>query len=355
MPRHSTRIGSEPKEPHIEHTAGHGEVLPENLGALLREMVNDWDDSARRITRKPAEARLRNLQRTVHSINAPVVNRPPPLERYMKDWTEFVGGNKETLDKRAIRFLCWAPEVAVDVRFLACVEDSGIELNWRSIAGLVRSCHCMWDRMPPESPSVHIIRGLLNRSPGTSEVWRKWQAHTDALLTAQAPRIMAHTFLRSGKSLASFLDEWRIEPQSAFFQAVVGHAAAACRTGLGQPPGMLHILLFRDLLPWPGWRPSDFKKEIGAVILHRPMSDQSRETIQRFILNLEGLGDPRLPANRIKWAEVPGEARDCLAQWLRQENPYVFAEHVYQQGRGWVWSRKASVHDPLSFEEQDRQ
>jgi hypothetical protein len=81
------------------------------------------------------------------------------------------------------------------------------------------------------------------------------------------------------------------------------------------------------------------------------MSDRSRETVQRFILHFEGLGDPRLSVNRVKWAEVPNQAKDRLIQWLRRENPYTFSERVHQQDKGWAWKQKASLRDPLSFED----
>jgi len=322
----------------------------QDLNSIVREVVKNLDNSAQRVIKTPANARLQNLQSTMYSINAPEVYRPAPLERYMKEWTEFAEGGRESLDKQAIKFLCWVPGIAVDVRFLACVESSGIELDWRFLAGLVRSCHCMWGNMPSENPSIHIIRGLLNQYRGTNQVLHKWQAHFDALLTEHAPKIMADIFLHSKKSLASFIEEWRIEPQSDFFRRVVEIAAAACRNQLDQPAGDLLVLLFRDLLPWPGWILSNFKKEIGAIILHKPLSDESCEMIQRFILHFKGLGDPRISANRIKWAEVPEKAKELLIHWLSQENTYIFPEHVYQQGKGWVWKQRASIRDPLSFE-----
>lgn len=162
---------------------------------------------------------------------------------------------------------------------------------------------------------------------------------------------MADKLVGGGRRLASFIDEWRIEPQSAYLRSVVEIATAACRDRLDGPTGVLFVLLFRDLLPWPGWKPSTFKKEIGALILHKPMSDRLRETIQRFVLHFEGLGDPRLSANRVKWAEVRKEAKDRLIDWLGRENPYLFPEHVYQQGEGWTWRERASLRDPLSFED----
>ncbi len=335
----------------MDHAQKNHDVLLKDLNSLVRELVNDLDDAARRITEKPAAVSLQNLRSTVRSIDAPVVHRGAPLERYMKDWTEKVRGNKESLDRRTIRFLCWVPEIATDARFLAYVPSSGIELNWRTLAGLVRSCHCMWENMPQIAPSVQIIKGLLHRYRGTNQVLHKWQAQTEALLTSDAPRIMADKLVGGGSNLTSFIDEWRIEPQSAFFRRVVECATATCRNRLDRPTGNLLVMLFRDLLPWPGWEPSRFKKEIGAIILHKPMSDRARETIQRFILHFEGLGDPRLSVSRVKWSEVPDRAKDRLIHWLRGENPYVFSEHVYQQGKGWGWKQRASLQDPLSFED----
>jgi hypothetical protein len=162
---------------------------------------------------------------------------------------------------------------------------------------------------------------------------------------------MADKLVGGRRSLASFIDEWHIEPQSAFFRRVIEIATATCRNRLDQLTGTPLVLFFRDLLPWPGWNPSTFKKEIGALIQHNPMSDRSREAVQRFILHFEGLGDPRLSVNLVKWAEVPDQAKDRLIQWLRQENPYTFSERVYQQGKGWAWKRRASLRDPLSFED----
>jgi hypothetical protein len=212
----------------------------------------------------------------------------------------------------------------------------------------------MWENLFSLNSSVHIIGGLLSRYRGTDEILRKWQAHHDVLLTDNGPRIMADMLLRSRRGLASFIGEWRIEPRSAFVQKVVEIGAAACRNQLGRPTRDLLLLLFRDILPWPGWKPSSFKQEVGALILHRPMGDKPREMIQRFVLNFEGLGDPRLSANVVKWAEVPQKARDRLIHWLRQANPYVLPEQVHQQGVGWVWMQRPSIQDPLSFEDLER-
>ncbi len=327
-------------------------LLTEGLSLAVREMMADLTDSARRLTKRPAADRLQNLQSAVQGIDAPVVHRPPPHERHRADWTDFTSGMRESLDERTVRFLSWVPEIATDMRFLGYVETSGIELGPRSLVGLVRSCHAMWESIPSGSPSPGIIRGLIDRYQGTDRILQKWRGHSDMLLTGEGPGVMAAMLLRSGKGLASFIREWRIESRSPFVRRVVEIAAAACRNRLGQPSRNLLVLLFRDLLPWPGWEPSRFKREIGALILHRPVDPRAREMIQRFVLNFEGLGDPRLPANRVGWAEVSEKARDRMIHWLRQANPYVLPEQVHQQGVGWVWMQRPSLRDPLTFADE---
>ena len=280
------------------------DVLLEDLSALVRDLVNDLDDAARRIIRKPPAVSLQNLRSTVSGIDAPEVHRGAPLERYMKEWAEHVRGDKESLDKRAIRFLCWVPEVALDLRFLALVVSSGIELNRRTLAGLVRSCHCMWEEMPQMNPSLRIIKGLLRRYRGSNQVLRKWQAHAEALLTADAPRIMAEKLVGGGWSPASFIDEWSIEPQSAFFRRVVECAAAACRDRLDQPAGQSPCSAFQG--------PSAVAR-MGAVRVQK--------------------GDRRHHSPRAHERPVPGDDPEVRSPFRRAWRPPSFRQPG-QLGRG---------------------
>ncbi len=325
----------------------------EDLNIIIREVLSNLDTSVRRLTQVPPGSRLQNLQNAVYSIDAPVVHRPWPLQRHLQEWAAFISGERETLDVSAMKYLCWVPEIATDTRFLNYVENSAIELSWRSLAGLVRSCHCRWDSLSLEGPSISIIRDLLDQYKGSNQVLLKWQANIDAVLGRKAPLVSADKLIRRGKSLQSFLDEWRFETESPFFQKFVEIAAIRCRDQINQLPDDVLVLLFRDLLSWPGWRLSAFKKEIGALILHKPMNGRVQETTRRFILRHKELGDPRLPINAIKWGEVPEQARTLFVEWLRQKNPFVFNEHVFQQGRGWIWQQRVSGMDHLAFEQQE--
>jgi len=305
------------------------------------------------LTREPPVMRLQNLQSAAYNIDAPAVYRQMPFERHIREWTRFISGENEVLDKAAIKYLCWVPEIAIDERFLRYVESFPIELNWRSLAGLVRSCHCKWEDLSPESASLSIIRVLLKRSKGPGRALRNWQAHPDALLGQNGPLLLAEVLIRAGKSLRSFLDEWRLETQSSFFRTFIGTATARCRIQINGLPDDVLLMLFRDLLSWQGWDPSAFKKEIGALIVHQPMNARVQEIVQRFVLHHKELGDPRQRINGLKWAEVPLQARKVFVDWLNRENPFSFSEHIFQQGKGWTWRQKPSRLEPLSFKQEE--
>jgi hypothetical protein len=337
----------------MAQTQQSGYLSFEELDIIIKEVVRGLDVSEQRLTREPLGMRLQNLQSAAYSIDAPLVYRPTPFERHEKEWTRYISGDSKTLDKPTIKYLCWVPEIALDERFLLYVESSATELNWRSLVGLVRSCHCKWEGLTSQSAPLSIIKVLLKQYNGHNNTLRTWQAHPDALLSNTGPLMLAERLIRAGKSLRSFLDEWRLETQSAFFQTFIEITAAKCRAQINRLPEDVLLLFFRDILSWLGWRPSAFKKEIGALILHKPMSTRMQETVQRFVLHHKELGDPRLPVNGLKWAEVPVAARSLFVQWLRKENPLVFSEHIFQQGRGWIWQQKANGLEPLAFEREE--
>jgi hypothetical protein len=313
--------------------------------------MSTLDASAHGLTREPPGTRLINLQSTAYGINAPIKHHSVPFERHSKEWTDFISGKHKTLDEATVKYLCWVPETAIDERFLRFIENYTVELKWRSLAGLIRSFHCRWDKLiPDESASISIMRTLLKQYKGTNKVLLRWQAHPDALLSVNGPRLLAEMLIRQGIGLKPFLEEWRIETQSPFFQTVIRITAATCRQQINRLPDDVLLMLFRDILSWQGWDPSALKKEIGALILHQLMKPGIREVIQRFVLHHTELGDPRLRINGLKWADVPLQARKVFIEWLQQESSFTFNEHVFQQGKGWTWQNAASRLEPLAFE-----
>ena len=328
-------------------------IIFEDMGLVMEQAMDRLNDSMRQLTRQGPHGGFEKLQSTIYKIKAPAIHREPPLEKKIGEWNSFLAGDIKTLNKGVIRYLCWMPDIALDVRFLTCLVESGVDLNRRCLAGLVSSCHNRWETLPEDSQSLRIIRGLVKHYRGSDKALMNWQAHTDAILGARGPRTLAERFVREEVPLRSFIRTWRLEPQSPFVGQFVEIASTLCRTKIPRITRGLMLILFRDLLSWPGWKPQTLKKEVGALVLHRPLPGEVQDIIQRFVLHHRELGDPRLSVNRVKWLQVPQEARERFLQWLNREIPFAFTDHVYRQGAGWSWQQRTSATEPLSFNEDD--
>jgi hypothetical protein len=56
-----------------------------------------------------------------------------------------------------------------------------------------------------------------------------------------------------------------------------------------------------------------------------------------------------MPANQIKWAEVPQEAGERVLQWLSKEKVVSFLDHVYREDEGWGWQRRDDSTGSVRF------
>jgi hypothetical protein len=308
----------------------------DDLHLLIGRIRDDMREYENLLALQPAEERIPNLRITVGKIGSTLPRRPPFLERYMVQWREFESGRRTALDKGAVRYLCWEPDIATDAQFLRYLQKSGIQPTVRLLAGLVRSCHLTWGTSFLEGPSLVAIGSLLDRYERPSPIIEKWKSNMDAVLDRKGPAILGRILVVQKKVLRAFLEEWYLEPRSPFVQKVVQSAAAWCRDQLATQSRGLLKLLFSELLPWPGWKLSDFKEEIGALILHGSANGQTREILQRFVLIHRDLGDPRLPATEKNWAGVAEKAKERVLQWL-SENPFSSLDRVYREDKGWFW------------------
>lgn len=317
----------------------HTEEGPRALDDLLR-LVAETGDTMRRFTAvlagQPVEGRLSHLRATVRKIGSTFPRRPVADARYMAQWSQFVSGDGRDLDEGTMRYLCWEPDIATSIRFLAYLRDSGMALSVRPLAGLVRSCQRKWEGPLPASRPVEMVRDFVGRYEGPSPVIWKWRSNLNAVLGRNGPEMLGLSFVEEGSTLRAFVEEWYLDPRSPFVHKVVEAATATCRHRLAQPSRGLLGLLFGELLPWPGWGLPVFKREIAELILHGAAVGQVREVLQKFILMHNDLGDPRVPANKMKWADLPREARSRMLLWL-SENPFSFFDHVHQEGKGWTW------------------
>lgn len=325
------------------------DVSLDDLSLLIRRTGSDMRKFMKLLAGQPVENLLGNLRITVEKIGSAPVRRPPPLERYMLQWSEFESGKRKDLDRGTMRYLCWEPDIATSNQFLTYVQGSGMELTRRPLEGLVRSCHSKWKGSFPKSSPVDCIRSLVGRYKGPNPVLVKWKSNLDAILGEDGPEILARGLVSEQKNLRTSLNEWYLESQSPFVQKIVEAATARCRGQLGEASGCLLALLFRELLPWPGWELPAFKKELGACILHHAVTGKIQDMFETFVLTHKELGDPRMPANQIKWAEVPQRAKERVLQWLCKEKVVSFLDHVHREDEGWGWQRHDDSTDSVRF------
>ena len=89
---------------------------------------------------------------------------------------------------------------------------------------------------------------------------------------------------------------------------------------------------FAQLLPWPHWDLSTFKKEVAAFILDDVFRVPERqERLKAVLLKDSRLGDLRLPHRRANWAMVDPPAQRRFLEWLSRADIVFFFEHALPQ------------------------
>ncbi len=320
-------------------TSAHGDhrISLDEVRLLITQISDNMTTYVASLDGQTGSTHLPNLKAAVDRIGMAFPRRPPVDARYGVQWKSFVSGKRKDLDPDTTRYLCWEPEVATSDRFLAYLWSAGLKLTTRPLAGLVRSCHATWKPGPGTYPSTGVIKDLVKQYEGLSPVILKWKSDLNALFGMRGPETFGLSFIRAGKKLHAFLDEWYLDPQSPFVREVVERATAICNDQFDKPSPTMMKILFGELLPWSGWNLPALKQEIGTLILSAA-SDQAREILQKFVLVHRGLGDPRIPGNEAKWAAISPEARSRFEGWLT-ENPFGLKERVYRQGQGWTWQK----------------
>jgi hypothetical protein len=284
---------------------------------------------------EPQEA-LKRLSALIATIgrDKPVKLRHCP-EEYRTQWQQFVSGNRRELELRAVRFLCWEPNVATDLRFHDFLDRAHIALGSRALQGLVRTCHQEWSRELAYGPVSASLRRRLTNFSGSNRAINKWKENIRLIAGADAPRLFAAQMVNESvaPAIVGKCAQWAIPERSAFISEVVHAASDLCRERLDGNSRLVPYLL-TELLPWlDRWEIGEFKKLLGAWILSSDAerTEELREGLKRLALNK--LSDPRLPINAKAWFGIQEAARSRLLQWLSRADIVFFFDHVLPKGR----------------------
>ena len=154
--------------------------------ATLFEALNGLESTFRELSRQAQhiyEPRLERFQKVIASLGLTTTARPPrDTDEYLRDWQRYLDDPRQGLKQRAVRYLCWEPEVAITSNFQDCLDRDTGEPSTRMLQGLVRSCHMRWSLAFAAGPVAHRMKRRLEMYRRPHRVLARWREHSEMLL-----------------------------------------------------------------------------------------------------------------------------------------------------------------------------
>jgi hypothetical protein len=277
--------------------------------------------------------RLARLDALVATIGSDRPARPRYIpEEYLLDWRNFVSGKKSSLEPRAIKFLCWVPDIAIDIRLHRYLDSSEVRLGSRSLQGLLSSCHSRWTSDMGSSDVCVSLRRKLRAFEGSNRAVNNWKDNPRIVAGADAPSQFAGKMLENLEvPVAEHAKRWAIPDHSAFMRAAVIEAVEKCQHRISTKSNLVSFLI-KQLLQWDGWELRDFKNHLSRWILspHPQQIEELHESLKQ--LALTKLGDLRNPSNAARWLGIKDAAKDEFIKWLSRGEIEFFFDHVLPEG-----------------------
>jgi hypothetical protein len=300
--------------------------LSEVAHALEREVRRPSPDLSQTFKNLQASVLGLGQAKAAKSLHCP--------EEYVNQWKTYLQNDEAQLEARAVRYLCWEPQIATSQRFQYYLDRDHIDLNARALQGLVRCCHAQWSREFASSQEVARIRDRLERYKGPNRLLSAWRDNSSIILGLKGTEEFGAVMVQRLQSVKKHCETWGIgDETSLYVQGAVCHATDVCRNQMDRV-ATLRDYLFAELLPWNGWAPELFKLEVSKTILHSSTTQSTdvQERVRRFVLDDGRLGDPRRAnENRLNWIGI-SEAERRVIEWLSQLDIKFFFESVLPKG-----------------------
>ncbi|MGD0076214.1 MAG: EH signature domain-containing protein, partial [Candidatus Binataceae bacterium] len=265
------------------------------------------------------------LKVTIESFPERAAKQPPPHEDYKQQWQDFIEKRRDNLEPRAVRYLCWEPDIATDLRFQKYLNRLESDLSARSLQGLVRSCHARWSSDFAGGAVAAEVRRRLHRFKGANRLIAKWKGRLSLVFGSKATGELATWMLEDRKSIKEACDFWKLEEQSIYLLLAVEEAAASCIKRIGEHSPYNRYLV-GELIAWGGWPIDRFKKLVSDLIERTFPATEFAQELKPKVLGDSRLGDPRLPRNATNWLGVSTEARNRFIEWLSKDDIVFFFE-----------------------------
>jgi hypothetical protein len=202
---------------------------------------------------------------------------------------------------------------------------------------MVRSFHKVWLPEREGKRTAGWLRGLLNGPTRDSNLLRKWKAEPSVILGPGGPDALARKLLAEDRPIAEVALQWGLDERTPFFEAAVVDGAIPVALASTSSQAKIFTQLSTRFLPWAkrNLALERYKSLLGAVVLKprfaSPGPDQ--DALKAFVLGSDGLGDPRLVANRARWTGVAEEARTQVLHWLTTADIGLFFESIMTDAR----------------------
>ena len=172
----------------------------------------------------------------------------------------------------------------------------------------------------------------LNHYEGSNRLLQKWKGSSNMILGPEGVNVFAVELIKSSDALRSCCESWGFSEQaSPYVQMAVDTASRLCLEQLDRSIEM-RSFLFKEIIPWPYWRPDQIKELMRKVILFPGRNDSKNiELITHLVLSDKRFGDPRHPHNHINWVGID-DAAHRLQEWLSAADIKFFFEHVLPKG-----------------------
>lgn len=303
--------------------------MSNNLSAIsFNDIFNNIRLAGNKLTKLSNQKQIDEITAQLAEVCSSIgYNKPyKPIyvpEEYKQQWKDYLSGHRN-IHPRALRYLCWEPEVASDKRFLEYLNKEQITFSARSLHGIVRACHMKWSHVIQETDTLEIVRNIVSKYQGPNKILQKWNNSLNKILSRQAPQLFAKEMIKNSKLIKEHVESWGIDIQSEFFMdKTMFNAVQQCKKDSNR-----HGYLFSELLSWDLWDNALFKKIIEDFIIDDYFNNiEHRKILKKFVLSDSRLGDPRLLRNNLNWLDIGNASLKKFIQWLSIEDIGFFFEH----------------------------
>lgn len=308
---------------------------------MLRATIHNMELSMRAPVLAPSFPKLIEV---ATKLDTPQRSRAPVgIEEYAQQWRDYLEGKREAPALRAVRALCWHPQVATDKTFQYYLDHHQVSLSSRSLQGMVHSCHLRWSPAFAVGEIPRKVRARLDRYGGPSRLLAKWKAVTPMILGQSGAVLLGDEMLKQPQPVKEFCNRWGLFEDTPYIQAGAARAAELCRKDMDRVPDLRHFLT-SEILSWQRWPPDRFKEEVSKTVLHTAANtEEVRSELGQFVVATKSLRDPRLPLNHANWTGIT-EAERKVIEWFSQFDIIFFFDHVLpdrndRHGRKEFWLR----------------